>query len=248
MIRIDSDQNPRIKRLKSLRDKRGRQKEKAYFIEGEKHLYEALRDRPGEVREVFVTDRYQGELPDTVPVFRLGESLFSTLTQQKSPQGVLAVLQIPEASRLGYADRVLIVDRMTDPGNLGTVIRTAEAFDFQLCLLGNTVDPYNPKVVQASMGSIIRNAPVLLRNSDLSHLKTTHALYGAVLDGGRAVSEVELPNKIAIVIGSESHGISEECLALLDERIYIPMSGRTESLNAAVAAAILMQIVFSTKG
>ncbi len=239
-MRIESDQNPRIKRLKSLRDRKGRKKERAFVIEGEKLLQEAVRDIPHLIREVYHSDRSFLNVEWDGPTFSVSSTLFASITTQKSPQGVLAVVEIPPEEPIAFHDAVLIADRMADPGNVGTMIRTAEAFGFQLCLTEGSADPYNPKVVQSSMGSLLRHQPVQVTYEDIERLHQTHRLIACALEDSVSLSDIAPSRRVAYIIGNESQGISKSLLELADDRVFIPMTGHTESLNAAVAGAIVM--------
>jgi TrmH family RNA methyltransferase len=137
---------------------------------------------------------------------------------------------------------IIILEGVQDPGNVGAVVRTADAFGIgAVVLTGGCADPYNPKTVRATMGAIFRQNIIVTDMSGVAALKLNgYLLYGASLgEGSRDIREVPLQNA-AVAIGSEGHGLSDDMLALCDEKLVIPMSPKSESLNAAVAASIVM--------
>ena len=172
------------------------------------------------------------------------KGLFRELSDTVNPQGVMAVVRKPRFEKPDFSDRkkILLLDGIRDPGNLGTMLRTAEAAGVGAVFLSpDCVDLYNPKVVRSTMGSIFR---VPTYCSELPTVigqlkKQGRSVYATCLDADRSFREVPLA-EAAIVIGSEANGVSQEVLSAVPGRIRIPMEGNVESLNAAVAAAILM--------
>lgn len=163
----------------------------------------------------------------------VGEEALGRLSSTQNPQSPVAVLMIPMPS-LDTSRSVLVAWQISDPGNLGTMIRTAAAFGLDVAVTGGSADPWSPKVLRSATGGHFQTAVVEIENLDgLEAIKVA-----TVMAGGR--SPRSLPaGRLALLIGSEAHGLPEEALALADLRVTIPMSGRTESLNAAAAAAIL---------
>ena len=233
--RIDSLKNPRVKHVRSLRRAKHRKKEGQFVIEGRKIVEEAIRDCPDAVQAVYATREQAKEL--TFPITEVSSRVYAQMSGMQEPPGMLAVLRtaaIPHTKK----DRTLLLDGISDPGNLGTLLRTAEAFSFSVCLTEDCADPLNPKTVQASMGSILRHMPATLSMDEIRQLAETRTMIGATLGGIR-------PGELAVdypvlVLGSESHGIREEILRILDQQVTIPMNGANESLNVAVAGGILM--------
>ena len=163
------------------------------------------------------------------------------ISDTKSPQGMFAAAEarawsIPEDHR-----RIIVLDGVQDPGNVGTVFRTAEAFGFDgAVLLGACADVYSPKTLRASMGSALRFPFVYSSAEKLRKLLGEAAVYAAMLDSSAAkLGSVKFAERCAVIIGSEGSGVSPEAAAVCDEKLYIPISG-AESLNAAVAAAVIM--------
>ncbi|MGI6441493.1 MAG: TrmH family RNA methyltransferase [Peptoniphilaceae bacterium] len=242
IMRIESIYNPRIKMIRSLRSAKGRKKEKRFVVEGSKMVEEALRDCPEAVEAVFTTEKVQ--IAAGIQQILVTESVFSHMSTQTAPQGVLAILnpvRIPHTKR----GHTLLLDGVADPGNMGTLLRTAEAFDFSVWITPDCADPLNPKAVQASMGAILRHRPQVLSLQDLQDLAQTHFFAGASLEGDWTPDP--WPEQTVLVLGSEAHGIRKEVDALLHTHLRIPMAGQTESLNVGVAGGILMFTAFQRK-
>ena len=163
------------------------------------------------------------------------------ISSLKSPSECLGVVK--KITPRDYQNRLLILDNIQDPGNLGTIIRSAVAFNIDTIVLGNTcVDLYNDKTIRASEGMLFKIN--ILRKDLTSFLeelkKNNYTLYGTDVTGGKVLNTVTFSSKCGIVIGSEGKGISPEIKKLINQNIYIPMSYQTESLNASVAASIIM--------
>lgn len=208
------------------------------------HTSEAAAD--AEVREILERCRNR-EIPvEEVPPGEL-EEFADTVT----PRGVLAVAEIPARDRgdLGRGDW-LVLDAIQDPGNLGTILRTAEALGATGAVsLPGTVDPWNPKVVRASAGSIFR-VPVV--NAGLEELagwlrEASLELWAADPEGEPVGRDLEAPSRLALVLGNEGAGVREEILSTADRRVAVRLRGPVESLNVAMAAAILMDRIFSAR-
>jgi len=216
-----------------------------YLCDGRKLLAEALRwDAP--IRTLAASETTElPPLPDSVRAVRISEELMRSVSPSETPQGVLFTAALPGAAlpdRLEGA-RYLVLDGVQDPGNVGTILRTADAFDCDgVLLLGGCADPYGPKTVRATMGAIFRERVWSCTAEELRTLLDASALplYGAALrDDTEDARRVPL-SRAAVAIGSEGRGLSDEVLRLCDRTIRIPMSGRCESLNAGVAASILL--------
>jgi len=242
--------NAEIKLLRNLSKKRFREKHGQFLIEGPKLLEEAAASE-WNIAKVFAleseVDRVESIAPG-VPVSVMEPPVIKEITQQVTPSGIIALLSIPsrelELSHL-FQEPVLLLDGLRDPGNVGTILRSADWFGVRRVVLSNDcVDIYNPKVVQSSMGSLFR---VQAYYADLEEIlkdqsangKTLRvagaALQGQLLDTGKGL------NVDAIIIGSESHGIRPELLEVCNELVRIPGGEHgTESLNASIAASILL--------
>ncbi len=195
----------------------------------------------GEVEFILSASPYEGFSGNQYIVSR---QIFEKLSDTKTPQGVMAVCRMPEWDKgfLQSARLVLVCENISDPGNLGTMLRTAEAAGADAVVLaGNTVDLYNPKTVRSTMGSIFR-MPVFSGYEYIELLKKAgFTLVVTCLDGAINLYETDKKDrKIAVVIGSEAHGVSDALIQKADLKIKIPMSGRVESLNAAIAASVCL--------
>lgn len=251
MQEITSLQNPRIVALRALHRKKQRDADGTFLVEGEKMVSEALRHAKVHtlvvMQDCIKDGRFSGLLREArageTPVLSVPERLFEAISESKTPQGILAQVEIPEERPI-TGGLVLALDAVQDPGNVGTMIRTADAAGWQGILLGKgCADAFGAKCVQASMGSIFR-LPVL-RDVDLPAMLTSlksedWSIAVGVLDG-EDIYTMPLPNQNAILlIGNESAGVDPVLIALATHRLKLPMRGGAESLNAAVAAGIMM--------
>lgn len=240
MERITSLKNPKVAAWKALKDRKGRRESGCFLVEGRKMVEEALASA-FDVETVLVQEGM--ELPDglTMPVYELPAHVLAAVCDTKTPQGIAAVVRMKEQSALGK--HIVVLDGVQDPGNVGTILRTLDAFEADgLVLLPGCADPFSPKTVRSSMGAVFRR-PVwmctvetfaqVLRGSGLR-------LLGAALRDDTVDARAADYTRAVLAIGSEGRGLSDEVLALCDETVRIPMSPRCESLNAAVAASVLL--------
>ncbi len=250
MERITSKSNPAVIAAAKLSDKKYREKEGVFFFEGIK-LFREARAAGVSLRRVFVTDeayeRYTAdlaELPAGVLTL-VSEEVYEKLSAETAPQGVFTVAEYFAPTKKDDADFVLFLDGVADPGNLGAVIRSADAFGVDAIYLGKgSADLYNPKTVRACMGSLFR-VPVY-REDDLAGAvkafrENGFAVYATALDSrSRDIRDVSLSGKLGFVIGNEGHGISAEVLESATGSVIIPMREGPESLNAAVASGVVL--------
>lgn len=169
------------------------------------------------------------------------EDISEYISDTKTPQGLYAAAELREWELPRNANRIIVMDGVQDPGNVGTILRTAEAFGFDgAVLLGACADVYSPKTLRASMGSSLRFPFVCCAAEELRSVLDGFAIYAAMLDSSAAaLGETAFADRSAVIIGSEGRGVSTEAAAVCDEKLYIPIGG-AESLNAAVAAAVIM--------
>lgn len=234
--------NLQIKFIKSLHQKKFRQESRLFICEGKKLLEEALRFRSEYVVDIFATaqfiDSHQLVHPKLIRCSQTELERMSALTT--SPEVLTVMRFLEEPTELPTSDLHVYIDGISDPGNLGTILRTAEWFGLKSVILSpNSVDPYNTKVIQAAMGSLFR---VHLFRTSLGTLLTNYHfdhILAATMDG-REYANVSLVGKKLLILGSESHGISSESIKWSTEKVTIPNKGAGESLNVAVAGAILM--------
>ncbi|WP_040461530.1 TrmH family RNA methyltransferase [Haloplasma contractile] len=238
---ISSVNNSKVKQWsKLIRQKKMRDEMNSYIVEGYHLVEEAL--QAGLVEQLIVSEDEHHQF-DFETVYTVSDAVMKKISDMVSPQGVLAVCRqnnsVPSSS-----NRLLLLDGIQDPGNLGTIIRTADAFKFDgIVMSEDTVDLYNPKVIRSTQGSLFR-VPVLKANlfDYINKLKARNILvYGTCLNG-RPLSELNTSSEhnVAILLGNEGNGVRDDYLQLTDENLFIEMSGESESLNVAVAAAIFM--------
>lgn len=230
----------KFKWIKSLQLKKYRQSEQCFLVQGRKSVEELLRSDFQVMQVLAAKDSNFPELSDRAAVEMISEKDLASIGSFQSNDSVLAVAKMKEPNPvvLGKSP-VLVLDDIRDPGNMGTIIRTADWFGFQNILASNeSVDFYNPKVIAASMGSFCRvnvyytDLPVALVSKDIN-------IFGAFLNGER-LERVDFGKNPVVVVGKESTGISKEVERLITTKVTIPGVGQAESLNAAVAAGIFM--------
>lgn len=258
MLKIDSNENKKIKRLISLKQKKVRLKENLFLIEGIKSVKEAVISSV-KVNSVYVSELFYRNNQEYIlemeekrlAVFCIKESLFVKCSSLKTPQGILIAMEIPKYNLVNIIKKekpIIILDRINDPGNLGTIIRTADAFDFGgVLLLPGCVDIYNFKTIQATMGSVLRMDCIYIECDDMLVLENAgYTIFGMDLGGRELKRNRTFGEKCAVVIGNESHGLSDCSKTHCMELIKINIMKKTESLNAAVAAGIIMNKIAQT--
>ncbi|MBR7041198.1 MAG: RNA methyltransferase [Clostridia bacterium] len=255
MLAITSLHNPLIKRMKSLLSARGRRQEGAFIAEGEVMIREALSS--GLIPEAGI---FQQECPLAMELEKRGaqafcvpRSVIEAVCDTKTPQGQAAAFRLPESGRLpGEAKKLVALDGVQDPGNVGTIIRTLDAAGLDGLLLGEGCpDVFSPKVMRSTMGSAFRvkTEECALTERLVSLKSEGYKVITSALDGQDMYSVPgPAPEKFVLVIGSEAHGVSPEVQAVSDIKLKIPMRGKAESLNAAVAAGILMYHLTANTG
>jgi TrmH family RNA methyltransferase len=237
-----------IKLVRSLRQKKYRELHRCFIAEGSKLVLD-LMNGPFPVRQIFASPRWKEETspPLPVPVTEISPAEMEKITALNSPSQVLAILEMvfPSPDRATMeSDLTLVLDSIGDPGNLGTIIRIADWFGIpQVVCSPGTVDIYNPKVIQATMGSVARVRVIYRELSPfLGSIGDRVPVYALTL-GGTDIFHTELSDCGVLILGSEAHGISEELLQFVTRRLIIPFfpasrTAHAESLNAAVAAGI----------
>lgn len=253
---ITSTSNVQIKQIVALLKKSKERKEKKSFVvEGRKMFEEICQDTSRVVKayfsESYVKEYYDGKELPKVPYEVVADSVFDAMAETVTPQGVLAIVKMPEYSldeMVAEAGSLVLLENLRDPGNLGTIIRTAEAAGVSGVILSKeSVDIYNPKVIRSTMGAVYR-VPFLYVEDFTELLKTLREqkvrLLAAHLKGQKTFDKADYSGKVGILIGNEANGLSEEASELAEEKVLIPMAGSVESLNAAVAAALLMYEAF----
>lgn len=229
-----------IKLIKSLEHKKFRILHQLFVVEGLKSVHEFLKS-DFQVEKIYtLRNDFENNFKDKIDV--ITEDELKKISFLKSPNQVLAIFKIPSVKQLDSNHLILALDTINDPGNLGTIIRLCDWFGVeQLICSKDSVDCYNPKVVQSTMGSLTR---VQLFYIDLKEFVSTYKgqVYGAFMEG-KNIYNSELSKKGLIILGNEANGISPEIERLINEKISIPAFGKeleTESLNVATAAAIIL--------
>ncbi len=233
---ITSRQNEFIKRIASLKEKKYRAAYGEYIIEGVKQVREAVQSGQ-KIVNIVVSPRYEGERFAQEKVIDVSESVFAKISEEAAPQGILAVLQMPQNTVRPPEGKCLLLDGLADPGNLGTIIRTANAAGYTEIYLKNCTDPYAPKCVRSAMSGIFFVR--LFRIDSLGDLFSCIPLLCADMDGEN-VFDFRPPEKFCLVIGNEANGVTPDVRAQCAHVVRIPMRASCESLNAGVSAGILM--------
>ncbi len=243
MLTITSRENPQIKQVCGLLSAAKRRRKESLFVcEGFTLLEEALR-RGLQPKAVYCLESQAHRLPKLdCPCALVNQSVLEKLSDVPAPQGVVFTLPLPEPGKTLSGSRFLALDSLRDPGNMGTILRTADAFGLDgVILLGDCVDVYSPKVVRSAMGSLFSTR---LYAMTAEELKTQLdgldiPLYAATLaDDSRPVTQLDL-KRSCVIIGNEAHGVSAETIACCTGSVIVPIES-AESLNAGVAAGILM--------
>lgn len=236
---------PKLKYIQTLGQKKFRHQERLFIAEGPKLVQELLQNKLADVKEVFALPAWskeQQKLPASIVLHEITEAELEKISQLSTPNKVLAVVkqfEVPdEVVIMGKV--ILALDDIRDPGNMGTIIRIADWFGIQqLVCSDESADIYNPKVVQATMGSIARVNVFYKDLVNWLHQQKHTPIYTTALNG-QDISTMKKITEGIIVIGNESKGISPEIMGLATKKITIPQKGKAESLNAAVAAGIVL--------
>ena len=240
--RITARKNPLIQQVRRLVSSRKERQQTGLFVaDGTKLLQEAVRWWPG-LDTVILSDGVEAHVPEGVRTVRVPEEIMAYISPMETPQGALFLCRLPEKAAFAPKKGMLLLDGIQDPGNMGTILRTADALEVPVVLLEGCADPYGHKVVRASMGAVFRT-PVI--QSDWETVR--QACYDAQIsvavtaltDRAEDIRNAKL-SEMAVVIGSEGRGVRQEILENADRELIIPMNPRCESLNAAVAATIAM--------
>ncbi len=238
---ITSLDNKHIKNLSKLLIKKYRDKEDMFLVEGEHLVEESFKS--GNLIELIKTEDYERDfdVPTTIVTYEVLKKLSSSVT----PQKVIGVVKKLEEKK--YGNKILILDNLQDPGNLGTIIRSSVAFNVDTIVLSeNCVDLYNDKVIRSSEGMLF-HINVIKRNID-EFIDEIHEegykVLGTKVTDGENVKKVEVPEKVAIIMGNEGAGVRCEILDKCDKYLYISMNKVCESLNVGVATSIILYELF----
>lgn len=252
---VTSSDNKIIKEIRKLNKRAGREKLGEYYAEGLRLVNDALLYSKDCIKYFVLSKSFsESGLEFSKKIDRTGKSvyiaedkIFNSISDTVTPQGILAVMEIPENEVIDFnmCQYILILDQIAEPGNMGTIIRTAEAAGIDgICLINNCTDVYAPKVIRASMGSAFRMKIQSVDEAFVSELKNSgFTVLATALKDSEPIESIKLNGKRALIIGNEAHGVSESLIKLADKSVRIEMCGRIESLNAAVAAGIAMYIL-----
>ena len=256
---ISSTSNTTVKYVKSLKQKKFREEYQAFFVEGLRFSMEALQSG-WEIQWVLMTETFYKEHgEDSVlqsfaqQTLVVTEKILKELSETEHPQGVLTVVSMKKTQQTALTGRrLLLLDCLQDPGNMGTIIRTADAFAFDGILVSQgCVDVFNGKVLRATMGSIF-HIPIWQVGTSLDAVQQLkeagYLVYATHLQGNTMKNIQNTKEKVALIIGNEGKGIAPEVAKAADKWVKIPMPGQAESLNASVAAAIFMYTMMNEEG
>ncbi len=255
---IESIDNPKVKEVRSLHKKKYRRSLGKYFIEGKRIVEEAL-EHGARIERIFISSEYKGakefqnsslwSMLKDIEISTVSEKVFYSMAKTESPQGIIAVIHKEVRSleeflnQMPYNPFIVTLENIQDPGNMGTIIRTAEAAGVDLILITkNSTDPYGDKSLRSSMGAIFMIPIIEVEGMDwVQHLKNRGIkLIATDLSAEKPYEELNYQGGINIIIGNEGHGISKDLLIQADLRTIIPIYGNIESLNASIASGILL--------
>jgi TrmH family RNA methyltransferase len=240
--RITSRKNPFLQQVKKLLSSKKERLSAGLFVaDGTKLLQEAVRWYDG-LDTVILSDGVEADVPAHVRLIRVPEDVMASISPMEAPQGALFLCRLPEKAEFIPKPGMLLLDGIQDPGNIGTILRTADALQIPVVLLEGCADPYSHKVVRSSMGAVFRTHVL---QTTWQEAQTACQAAGipiavtALTDRAEDIRRADI-GKMAVVIGSEGKGVRQEILLGADRELIIPMNERCESLNAAIAAAIAM--------
>lgn len=240
---INSKTNKFLKIINKLKHKKYRKELQLYVVEGKKVVEEALKLKKDKVKNIFVSESYAKKNIIEKTSYIIQDDIFEYISEDKNPEGILCIMELEENVEIldTTQNTIVILDNIRDPGNLGNILRTAAGLNLkQIILSSETVDPYMPKVIRSSMGTIFNLNIFELNIVDIiGKLKQEgYNIVTAQMDGK---SIFEYTNqKTAVIFGNEANGVSEEIEQVADEHISIPMPGNIESLNVASSVSVIL--------
>ena len=242
MEQISSRKNPLLQQVRKLLTSRKERESTGLFVaDGTKLLSEAVKWWPG-LETVILSEGVEADVPDHVRVVIVPKDVMESISPMQTPQGALFLCRLPEKKEFTPKPGMLLLDGIQDPGNLGTILRTADALEIPVALLEGCADPYSHKVVRASMGAVFRTVPVQTTWEQVKKacLKENIPIAVTALSDRAEDIRAASVETMAVVIGSEGQGVRREILEAAQAELIIPMNPNCESLNAAIAAAIVM--------
>ena len=234
---IRSTQNPIVKFVASLKEKKFREREGLFLVEGRKMVTEGFA-RGADIQTVYATEKFLGVFPEEKTVY-VSEEVFRKMSDEVSPEGVLATLKLPNFSLTAPTKTCVFLDAVRDPGNMGTIIRTCAACGVTDIYAADSCDPYNPKVIRSSMSGIY--AVRIHRGTREELLSVIKDMPIVVADmGGKDVFKEKVALPICLVVGNEANGVSDCLKNAATQTVALPMANKMESLNAAVSLSVLL--------
>ena len=257
---ITSKDNEKLKHIKKLKEKKYRDIQNCFIVEGIKLVEEAILENQNIKNVIICEDCINNGTIEQKLLLKIAKynciyvskNVFDTISEVNSPQGIMAIVEKNNKNdNIDYTEDIIVVlDNLQDPGNLGTILRTIDSANLkQVIVTKNTVDLYNPKVVRSTMGAIFRVKRIETEDltSTLQEIKKNgFEIICTSLEGSESIYNIHFTKKV-IVIGNEANGISKEVLDVADKKVKIPMLGKTESLNASVATGIMIYEYVRTK-
>jgi TrmH family RNA methyltransferase len=248
MKHITSRTNPLIKHLVSLQHKKHRLEHGQFIAEG-KRICTTLIQNGVQLEHLFVTDNRLSAAQKFAPTDRIvivPDHVMEKISVSDAYSGIIGQFHIPAHPNPATLSTGIVLAHITDPGNAGTLIRTTAALNFKSVVIIEGVDPWSPKVVQSSAGTLAMLSIFQMSWQELLAHKKLLSLCALVVEGGKKPSELSLENSL-FVIGSEAHGIPAEWVAQCDTKLTLPMPGNTESLNAAIAGSIMLYLAYQAQ-
>ena len=228
--------NQKIKKIKELKQKKYRDKENIFLVEGSHLVEEAYNN--GLLKELLIPENSNYKLD--IETNEISENVIKYLTELETPTGIFGIC---EKKQMNLKEgKILVLDSIQDPGNLGTIIRSSIAFNIDTIVINDKcADIYSSKVIRASQGMIF-SANIIKENLKefIKKIKSSHKVFATKVDGGKKLENIEKLEKFVIIMGNEGNGVSEELLKQAHDYLYIPMNKKCESLNVAVATSIIL--------
>lgn len=249
MKSITSRSNPLIKHLAQLQQKKYRIEHGQFCAEGERTCATLIKSGLVPIN-IFVIDAMVSTAQTMVPaelITIVPEHVMEKISTSESPSGIVCQFAIPPKPHPSSLSSGIVLARIADPGNMGTLLRTTAALNLKSVVIIESVDPWNPKVIQASAGTIGMVSLFVWSWEELLQYKKDYRLYALVIAGGKHPSALDYHNAL-FVVGSEAHGIPAPWIAQCDDKVTLPMPGNTESLNAAVAGSIALYLTYQSLG
>lgn len=256
--KIESNSNPLIKEIKKLKNKSVRYEKQLFTVEGESCVFELILSGIENIQYIFFTEKYNNseiikKLENFENLICLSDNVFESISDTKTPQGIMAVAKMSkEKPEFDGMDLIVYLDNVSDPGNLGTIIRTCDAANVSAVLLSpECADIYNSKTVRSTMGSLF-HIPVFYEEEYLSYIDCLKDkgfdIIAGCLDGKISHFQADFTKKSVICLGNEAHGISDALINKGITKIKIPIPGKAESLNVSIAGAILVYEALRQRG